>query len=258
MTAEVVLAAEALSKRFNGLEALAEVSFALYAGETLALIGPNGAGKTTCFKLLSGEMAPDSGKVHLFGRDVTRKSMAERVRAGMGRSFQVPGVFASMTAGEAAALALAAAGGKPCRMWGRLEVPEAALALLERVGLGGAAETPCGRLAHGDRKRLDLALALARGPRLLLMDEPGAGMAPGERRALAALLRAERARSGIALLFTEHDMEAVFGLADQILVLDRGRLIAEGSPAAIRADPRVRAVYLGEEAGVGAGFQPKP
>lgn len=240
-----VLEAEGLVKRFGGVEALAGVSLSLREGESLALIGPNGAGKTTCFSLLSGELAPDAGRVRLFGRDVTGRGLRRRVRAGMGRTFQVPQLFASMTVAEAAGLALMAAAGGGGRIAGRFRPPAETFALLERVGLAGLAARPAGRLAYGDRKRLDLALALAGRPRLLLMDEPAAGMAPAERAALIALLRAERERTGLALLFTEHDMQAVFGLADRILVLDRGRLIAEGPPAAIRADPRVQAVYLG-------------
>jgi branched-chain amino acid transport system ATP-binding protein len=250
MAAEVVLEAVALTKRFGGVEALAGVSFRLEAGESLAVIGPNGAGKTTSFRLLSGELAPDGGRVRLFGRDVTRLGLSQRVRAGMGLTFQVPEVWASMTAAEAAELALRVAAGAAGRGWGRLRPSSAARALLERVGIGRLASVPAGRLAHGDRKRLDLALALAGEPRLLLMDEPTAGMGPAERGALIALLRAEQARTGLTLLFIDHDMAAVFALARRILVLDRGRLIAEGPPAAIRAHPLVRAVYLGEEAGL--------
>ncbi len=242
-----VLAAERLRKAFGAVVAVEEVSFAVEAGTLVALIGPNGAGKSTCFNLLNGQLRPDAGRVRLQGRDITGWPPRRIWRLGVGRTFQVTATFGSMTVRENVQMALLSHHRALAGLW----TPAAsryraeAEALLAQVGLAGQAERACAVLAYGDLKRVELAIALAHGPRLLLMDEPTAGMAPRERVALMALTAAIARDQGLAVLFTEHDMDVVFGHADRVLVLDRGRIIAEGTPAEVRADPRVQAVYLG-------------
>jgi len=242
-----LLLAEDLQRAFGGVQAVAGVSFAVAAAEIVALIGPNGAGKSTCFNMLNGQLAPDAGRVRLDGRDITGLPPRRAWRLGVGRTFQITATFASMTVRENVQTALFAHHRDIWRRWRRGAALHrtAAEALLDQVGLADQAGRAAGVLAYGDLKRLELAMALASAPRLLLMDEPTAGMAAAERRALMALVRRLASARGLAVLFTEHDMDIVFGTADRILVLDRGRLIAQGDAAAIRADARVRAVYLG-------------
>jgi branched-chain amino acid transport system ATP-binding protein len=242
-----LLEAAGLRKAFGGVQAVRGVSFAVARGEMLALIGPNGAGKSTCFNMVGGQIRPDEGRVHLSGRDITSLPPRRICRLGVGRTFQVTATFASMTVRENVQTALLAAAGKLAGLWRPARVARVAEAnlLLERVGLDAQADRGAGVLAYGDLKRLELAVALAAGPRLLLMDEPTAGMAPAERTALMALTRALATADGIGVLFTEHDMDVVFGVADRILVLNRGELVAEGAPEAIRANPLVQAIYLG-------------
>jgi len=245
----VVLAVDRLTKSFGGIEAVRDVSFAVTAGEIVAMIGPNGAGKTTCFNLVNGQLAPDAGTVTLLGRRIDRLPPRAIARAGVGRTFQVAATFASMTVRENVQMALIAHAGGERNINARataLHVHEAD-ALLDRVGVASLADQGCATLAYGDAKRLELALALANAPKLLLMDEPTAGMSIHARHHLMQLTEDLARRDRIAMLFTEHDMDVVFGHADRVIVLDRGRIIAEGTPDAIRADPRVRAVYLGEE-----------
>jgi len=241
------LAGEGLARSFGGIAAVRNMSFTVSAGEMLALIGPNGAGKTTLFNLVSGQLRPDRGRVRLLGRDVTGLPPRALCRFGMGRTFQVARLFDSMLVRENVQVALLAAAGETWGSWRPLARRRAAEAdaLLAQVGLRDQAEWGAGALAYGDRKRLDLALALAARPRALLLDEPTAGMAPGERGALMRLVREQADARGLAVLFTEHDMAAVFGFADRVLVMDRGETVAEGPPGAVRADPRVQAVYLG-------------
>jgi len=228
---------------------VAGVSFSLAAGELLALIGPNGAGKSTCFNLLNGQTPPDSGSVVLDGTDITGWPPRRVWRLGVGRSFQVAATFASMTVRENVQMALIARHGlvwrflRPAHRLFRAEAD----ALLAQAGLVEQADRGCGALAYGALKRLELALALANDPRLLLMDEPAAGLAPADRRVLMDLVRRLARERNCAVLFTEHDMDIVFAVADRIMVMDRGKLIAEGDPAAIRANRLVQAVYLGEE-----------
>ena len=249
MTAPV-LAVRDLAKAFGGVKAVDGVSFDVAAGEVVALIGPNGAGKTTCFNLINGQWKPDRGSVTLGGVDVTGRSARSLARSGVGRTFQVAATFASMTVRENVALALAAHEGAGWSLVAsrraRFDVP--ADALLERVGARDLAGEHAATLAYGDVKRVEIALALAAAPRLLLMDEPTAGMAPRERGALMQMAADLARRDAIALLFTEHDMDVVFGHADRVIVLDRGRILAQGRPDAIRADARVQAAYLGVEA----------
>ncbi|HEV8260573.1 MAG TPA: ABC transporter ATP-binding protein [Burkholderiales bacterium] len=245
----VVLAVDRLAKSFGGVEAVRDVSFAVTAGEIVAMIGPNGAGKTTCFNLVNGQLAPDAGSVTLLGRRIDGLPPRTIARAGVGRTFQIAATFASMTVRENVQMALIAHAGEQRSVTARatdLHIDEAD-ALLGRVGMAALADQGCATLAYGDAKRVELALALANAPKLLLMDEPTAGMSTRARNRLMKLA-GELARSDrIAVLFTEHDMDIVFGHADRVIVLDRGRIIAEGTPDAIRADPRVRAVYLGTD-----------
>ena len=236
-----------LSKAYGGVQAVRGVSFAVNAGEVVALIGPNGAGKTTCFNLLNGQLRPDSGEIALAGRSVVGLRPHQVWRLGVGRTFQVTATFSSMTVRENVQVALLSHHRRLFSLWkpaGRFQVDEAD-ALLARVGMQEQAARPCAVLAYGDLKRVELAVALANRPRLLLMDEPTAGMASDERQALmqlaAALARSER----IAVLFTEHDMDVVFNFASRIIVLHGGEVIAAGAPDDVRADPRVREVYLG-------------
>ncbi|MFG1397753.1 ABC transporter ATP-binding protein [Roseixanthobacter pseudopolyaromaticivorans] len=242
-----LLEAISLSKAYGGVAAVRDVSFTLAAGEIVALIGPNGAGKSTCFSLLGGQVTPDAGTVRIAGQEITGAPPRRLFRLGVGRTFQIAATFASMSVRENLAVALLSHHGalaRPFGFAGRAHRQEAD-ALLGLVGLADQAERASGELAYGDVKRLELALALANGPRLLLMDEPTAGMAIGERVALMRLAARLARERDMGILFTEHDMDVVFEHADRVLVLDRGTLIAQGSPAAIRADPHVRAIYLG-------------
>jgi branched-chain amino acid transport system ATP-binding protein len=235
---KAVLEVSHLRKAFGGVRAVDDVSFSVHAGHLVALIGPNGAGKTTCFNCLNGQLAPDSGTVLLEGARIDGLAPHLVARKGVGRTFQVAATFASMTVRENARVALHAHG----------VGTEGAEALLERVGCAELADTPCAELAYGNAKRVELALSLAGRPQLLLMDEPTAGMAPRSRARLMQVAAELAKRERIAVLFTEHDMDVVFAFADRVIVLDHGRVIADGAPADVRANTKVRAVYLGEEA----------
>jgi branched-chain amino acid transport system ATP-binding protein len=243
-----LLAVEGLSKSYGGLHAVRGVSFALKAGEILALIGPNGAGKSTCFDMLNGQTTPGGGRIKLLGQETTGKRPRAIWRLGVGRTFQITATFPTMTVRENVQVALVSYHGKLFNIWASTPrfAPEEADRLLELVGMGGFSERPCGELAYGDLKRLELAIALANQPKLLLMDEPTAGMAPRERIELMRLTAGIAREKAIGVLFTEHDMDVVFEHADRILVLNRGTLIAEGSPEEVRRNPEVRAIYLGE------------
>jgi branched-chain amino acid transport system ATP-binding protein len=249
-----VLAVRNLAKSFGGVRAVAEVSFDLAAGQLLAMIGPNGAGKTTCFNLLNGQLKPDAGSVQFAGRALVGLKPRRIWRLGVGRTFQITATFASMTVRENVQMALLSHHRRLAALWPRAAAlyAEDAVALLAELGMEDQAERACSVLAYGDLKRVELAVALAHGPRLLLMDEPTAGMAPAERIQLMELTARIARERGIAVLFTEHDMDVVFAHADRIIVLNRGRLIAEGPPAAVREDPQVREVYLGSGATFGA------
>jgi branched-chain amino acid transport system ATP-binding protein len=243
----VVLQVEGLHKAFGGVQAVYDVSFAVEAGELLALIGPNGAGKSTCFNMLNGQLAPDAGIVRLQGRDIMGLSPRAIWRLGVGRTFQITATFASLSVRENVQMALYSHAGRLRSVLSRFGDAFAAEAdrLLGQLGMLDHAERICGVLAYGDLKRVELAMALANQPRLLLMDEPTAGMAPRERVALMELTARLARERNIAVLFTEHDMDVVFSQADRIIVLDRGQLIAGGRPEEVRANPEVRAVYLG-------------
>ena len=236
-----------LAKNYGAMQALRGVSFEVSSGELVAMIGPNGAGKTTCFNVLNGQLAPDAGTVELDGQRLVGRAPRAIWRLGVGRTFQITATFGSMTVRENVQVALRSYHRGLYAPFGRLARMDGAEAdaLLARVGMREQAHRACALLAYGDLKRVELAMALANRPRLLLMDEPTAGMAPGERGELMALA-AQLARSArIAVLFTEHDMDTVFGHADRVLVLHAGELIAAGAPEEIRADPRVKEVYLG-------------
>ncbi len=242
-----ILAVENLSKNYSGFQAVKGVSFALRAGEMLALIGPNGAGKSTCFNMLNGQLGADAGMARLLGRDILGMSPRAIWRLGVGRTFQITATFASLSVRENVQMALYSHAGRLRSLLSRFgsEFAAEADALLDQVGMRDQAGRPCAVLAYGDLKRVELAMALANRPRLLLMDEPTAGMAPRERVALMELTARLARGQQIAVLFTEHDMDVVFSQADRIIVLDRGRLIAGGLPAEVRANARVRDVYLG-------------
>ncbi len=243
-----LLTVENLTKSYGGVHAVRGVNFSLSAGELLALIGPNGAGKSTCFNMLNGQIAPDSGRVLLLGEDTTGRAPRAVWRMGVGRTFQITATFPTMTVRENVQVALASHHHQLFNMWRstpRLSVGEAD-SLLDLVGMGGYGERPCGELAYGDLKRLELAIALANAPQLLLMDEPTAGMAPRERAELMRLTARIAKERSIGVLFTEHDMDVVFEHAERVLVLNRGVLITEGTPAEVRANPQVQAIYLGE------------
>ena len=242
-----LLEVRALTKAFGGVRAVSEVGFTVEAGEILALIGPNGAGKSTCFNMLNGQLRPDGGSISLNGASIIGMKPRQVWRMGVGRTFQITATFGSMTVRENVQMALLSHHGRLKNMWRRARdqfVGEAD-ALLTRVGMREQAQRPCSVLAYGDLKRLELAVALANAPKLLLMDEPTAGMAPKERIELMALT-AEIVRSdNIGVLFTEHDMDVVFRHANRMIVLNRGQLIAGGVPAEVRANPEVQRIYLG-------------
>ncbi|HEY9065192.1 MAG TPA: ABC transporter ATP-binding protein [Burkholderiaceae bacterium] len=236
-----------LGKSFGGNRAVDGVSFEVSAGELLALIGPNGAGKSTTFNMVNGQLRADTGSIVLDGRELIGRKPRDIWHLGVGRTFQIAETFASLTVVENVQMALISADAKLFSMW----QPAAqhrradALALLEQVGMAAQADRPCSELAYGDVKRVELAIAMANAPKLLLMDEPTAGMAPKERNELMALTKKLVTERGLAVLFTEHSMDVVFAYADRLIVLARGRLIAEGTPEEIRDHPKVQEVYFG-------------
>ncbi|MDA0653761.1 MAG: ABC transporter ATP-binding protein [Proteobacteria bacterium] len=245
MTATLVVSG--LSKAFGGVQAVDNVSFSAAPGQLLALIGPNGAGKTTCFNMLNGQLRPDAGSVTLEGRSLVGMTPREIWRLGVGRTFQITSTFASMTVLENVQTALLSLHRRALslRQLVRDLYVDEAMALLARVGMADQAQRPCSILAYGDLKRVDLAIALGNQPRLLLMDEPTAGMAPRERIELMALTAEIVQERNISVLFTEHDMDVVFAHADRLIVLNRGQLIAEGKPDDVRNDAQVQEIYLG-------------
>ena len=247
-----LLQVQNISKAFGGVKAVQNVSFSLQAGELLALIGPNGAGKSTTFNMVGGQLVPDSGEVLLNGKPITGLPPRDVWRRGVGRTFQIAQTFASLTVAENVQMALLSANRKIFSWWPRAASHrrDDALALLAQVDMQAQADRPCSALAYGDVKRVELAMALAHDPQLLLMDEPTAGMAPGERVALMQLTREIARQRQMGVLFTEHSMDVVFGQADRIAVLVRGKLLAEGTPQAIRDDARVQQAYLGTGLGL--------
>ena len=244
-----LLAVNGLHKSFGGVVAARDVTFTVARGEMLAIIGPNGAGKSTVFNMVGGQLTPDRGQVLLDGQDITRASPQNRFRRGVGRTFQVAQTFLSMSAAENVQMARISCNRQSSGLWApaRQRHREKAVELLAQVGMADAAYTPCSALAYGDVKRVELAIALAGQPKLLLMDEPTAGMAPRERAALMDLTASIAESQGIGVLFTEHDMDVVFGYAARVLVLLRGQIIAAGTPDEVRQDEQVKRAYLGDE-----------
>ncbi|HEX9464291.1 MAG TPA: ABC transporter ATP-binding protein [Alphaproteobacteria bacterium] len=244
-----LLEAAGLRKNFGALCATDDVSLAIRAGEVHALIGPNGAGKTTLVGQLTGELAPDAGVVRFAGRDITGLSTAERARLGLARTFQISSVFHSFSAAGNVALAVQATRPHSFRFWTRAdridELRRPAYRLLDQLGLSGRSEVVAAGLSHGEHRQLELAMALAGHPAMLLLDEPMAGLGSEETQAMTALM--EQLKSRTTILLIEHDMDVVFSLADRISVLVAGRIIVTGTPDEIRAHPEVRAAYLGED-----------
>jgi branched-chain amino acid transport system ATP-binding protein len=236
-----------LQKSFGGLRAVDHVSFTLAEGEFLALIGPNGAGKSTCFNMVNGQLAADAGEILLDGEPILGLGPREIWKRGVGRTFQVAAIWGSLTVRENVQMALLSHAGEVFRFWrpAAARHREQATELLAAVGMDAQAHRAGRELAYGDVKRVELAVALANRPRLLLMDEPTAGMAPRERTELIALAKRLVRERRISVLFTEHSMDVVFAHADRILVLARGQVIAEGDAAAIQADAKVKETYFG-------------
>jgi branched-chain amino acid transport system ATP-binding protein len=245
---EPLLQVENLAKRFGGIVATDDFSLNVAAGELHAVIGPNGAGKTTLIAQLSGQLAPDAGRVCFSGQDITQLPMHRRSALGLARSFQITSLFLDLSVLDNVALAVQAHAGHSFRFWRNAraepELREPALAALARVGLFGRADLPAAALSHGEHRQLELAMALVGSPRMLLLDEPMAGLGPEESARMVEMLRALKCE--LTILLVEHDMEAVFALADRITVLVYGRVIASGKPDDIRSDRQVRDAYLGE------------
>lgn len=246
----ILLKVEDLSRSFGGLIVASNISLALESGDRAALIGPNGAGKTTFINLVTGSLAPSSGRIELAGKDITRAASVERVRLGLVRSFQVSRVFREMAVRDHVALAILQREGKSGRMfgdpWRIAAVASEAPAILEELGLALVAHEPVSQIAYGQQRLLELAIALVLRPKVLLLDEPAAGVPRGEARRIEQALA--RLPSDIAVLMIEHDIDLVFRFARRVIVLAAGRIICEGPPAAVAADPHVREVYLGSYA----------
>ena len=250
---ETLLETSGLTRRFGGLVAMSDVALAVEPGEIHAVIGPNGAGKTTLVAALAGELRPDAGAIHFAGHDISRLGVTRRAALGIARSFQITSIFREFNVVDNVALAVQARAGHSFRLWRpartdpRLREP--ARAVLAELGLAERADITAAALSHGEKRVLEIAMVLATRPRLLLLDEPMAGMGPAESAGIVDLLA--RLRGRLAIVLVEHDMDAVFALADRITVMVYGRVIATGAPAAIRADPQVRRAYLGDEGGLG-------
>jgi branched-chain amino acid transport system ATP-binding protein len=249
--ADALLEIERLSKRFGGVVASDAIALAIPQGELHAIIGPNGAGKTTLISQLAGEIAPDAGHIRFAGRDITGLPIFRRSQLGLARSFQITSLFLDFTVLDNVALAVQAHAGHSFRFWrdarSQSELRTPARAALARVGLAGRADVVVSNLSHGEHRQLEIAMALATTPRMLLLDEPMAGMGPDESARMVKTLR--ELKRELTILLIEHDMEAVFALADRITVLVYGRIIASGAPEAIRANAEVRQAYLGEQEG---------
>jgi branched-chain amino acid transport system ATP-binding protein len=244
-----LLETSGLTRRFGGLVAMSDVALAVQPGEIHAVIGPNGAGKTTLVAALAGELRPDAGTIRLAGHDISRLGATRRAALGIARSFQITSIFREFSALDNVALAVQAHAGHNFRMWrparGDPRLREPARAVLAELGLAERADMTAAALSHGEKRVLEIAMVLATRPRLLLLDEPTAGMGPAESAEIVRLLA--RLKGSLAIVLVEHDMDAVFALADRITVMVYGRVIATGAPDAIRADAQVRRAYLGDE-----------
>jgi ABC-type branched-subunit amino acid transport system ATPase component len=247
MSGPPVLEVAGVSKRFGALEALREVSLSLASGARHAIIGPNGSGKTTLMKVVSGMLRPNSGRIRIVGQDVTRTSIEYRVRLGLAQTFQISTLFPTLTVLEHVGFALSARNKTDLYPWGRLsrwtDMKDEAEALLERFGLAAARDRLVANLAYGQRRLMELALAVALRPKVLLLDEPAAGLAIADRPQLLAMLK--RLPRDVATLLIEHDMSVVFGFAEHVSVLATGSLLVDGTAEEVRRDPRVREIYLG-------------
>jgi len=243
-----VLEVKGLSKSFGGFKAVSDVDLAVAEGEIAAVIGPNGAGKSTLFNLITGHLQPTAGRVIVDGRDITGVAPYKLCSMGMGRSFQRTNIFPKLTVLENVQAAFLIHRGQGPNFWSRAERLYRAdsEALLASIGLGAQAATTAGTLSYGNQKQLELGIALASDPKILLLDEPTAGMSANETHESIALIARIARERGLTMLFTEHDMAVVFSIAQKIAVLHQGRIIAHGEPAAVRADPEVRRVYLGD------------
>jgi branched-chain amino acid transport system ATP-binding protein len=247
----VILRTVGLKKHFGGVQAVGGVDLAVPAGDVRAIIGPNGAGKTTLFNLITGDLAHDSGTIYFAGEEVSGLPPHRLCRRGIGRTFQITSIFRRLTAFENVQTAFLTHHRRHYNVLARARglYRDETLALLDRVGLAGEAAKPSGILSHGDQRRLELAIALASAPRLLLLDEPTAGMAPRERHEIMALVAGIAGESGLTVVFTEHDMDVVFAVARRITVLHQGAVLAEGAPKDVRANAEVQRVYLGHAEG---------
>jgi branched-chain amino acid transport system ATP-binding protein len=245
-----VLEVREIAKSFGGVQAVNNLSFDLSEGRLLAMIGPNGAGKSTCFNLINGQLRPDRGSIAILGKKINGSRPRQVWKLGVGRTFQITATFASMTVLENIKMAVLSYHRRTRSLFSRVcrLYREESMELLKLVGIEQQYDRACGILAYGDLKRVELAAALANKPKLLLMDEPTAGMGRAERRSLMELVSNIVRTQNIAVLFTEHDMEAVFNHADHIIVLHHGELIAEGTPTEVRENQRVQEVYLGKRA----------
>ncbi len=247
--ADTMLSTRSLSKRFGAVRATDDLTLEVARGELHALIGPNGAGKTTVLNQLSGELAPDRGRIYFDGRPITHLRVHKRARMGLARSYQITSVFDHLTVRENLSLAIQAHNGHSFRFWRRAgEDPVIRGAIdpaLARVGLEHRSQVPAANLSHGERRQLEVGMALCGRPKMLLLDEPYAGMGPGGAVELTKLIK--RLKSEVTILLVEHDMGAVFSLADRITVLVYGQAIASGTPEKIRRNPAVRQAYLGDE-----------
>jgi branched-chain amino acid transport system ATP-binding protein len=242
-----ILEVHNLYKSFGGVEAVKDVSFELGKGQLLAMIGPNGAGKSTCFNLINGQLRPDHGRIIIMDKEINGRKPRDVWKLGVGRTFQITSTFASMTVLENVQMALLSYHRRTNSLLRKVSqlYADESLELLKRVGIEDQADRACGVLAYGDLKRVELAVALANKPGLLLMDEPTAGMGPAQRQTLMELTRNIVRTRNIGVLFTEHDMDVVFNHADRIIVLSRGELMAEGSPAEVQDNAKVKEIYLG-------------
>jgi branched-chain amino acid transport system ATP-binding protein len=242
-----ILKVQNLFKSFGGVHAVKDVSFSLEYGQLLAMIGPNGAGKSTCFNLINGQLSPDRGSIFIMGQKVNDKKPRDVWKIGVGRTFQITSTFPSMTVLENVQMSFLSYNRQTKSLMkkvSRLYVEES-MELLNLVGIADQAERACGILAYGDLKRVEMAVALANQPKLLLMDEPTAGMGPAERQGLMKLTKRIVHTRKIGVLFTEHDMKVVFDYAERIIVLNRGEMIVEGTPEEVQKDNEVKEIYLG-------------
>lgn len=246
---EAILRTERVTKRFGGLNAVDAVDFAMAEHDLVAVIGPNGAGKTTFINLLAGALRPDSGEVIFAGRRISSLSVHARAMAGITRSFQIASLFPDLTVVENVAIAAQAHAGHSFRFWrpvaGEKALRQKALRQLAELGLADSADRPARRLSHGEKRHLEIAMALVTEPRILLLDEPMAGLGIEEARRMISFIA--NLKRKFTILLVEHDMEAVFALADRVLVLASGAVVADGPPAAVRADRKVQLAYLGDE-----------